>query len=97
MTRDSFCSYKLSMLGNQMIKQYIVQESRRFIRKLWGLFFWAVVFLVLTAACFIEQVAAMLPFEEQLVELAPLSVVALGFVVSCFTQPLHLGAFEDFQ
>ena len=103
MTRDSFCSYKLSMLGNQMIKQYIVQERRRFIRKLWGLFFWAVVFLVLTAACFIEQVVAMLPFEEQLVELAPLFLLfGLLLLLSYFMVLFngynkHLGAQSDLK
>ncbi len=91
MTRDSFCNYKLSMLGRQIIKQYIVQERRRYIRKLWGCVFWFLLFAALTAACFIDEILGRIPYGEYLVELAPLFALFAFLFLMAFILLLQSG------
>lgn len=91
MKRDNFCSYKLSMLGRQMMKQYIVQERRRYIRKLWGAVFWFVLCGSLTAVCFMPSLLAKIPYGEYLVELAPLFALIAFFSLVIFGMLLHSG------
>ena len=91
MTRDNFCSYKLSMLGRQMIKQYIVHERRRYIRKLWGSVFWFALFTGLTLVCFTPSLLARIPYGEYLPELAPFFVLFGLVSLFAFIMLLHSG------
>ena len=91
MKRDNFCSYKLSMLGRQLVKQYIVQERRRYIRKLWGAVFWFVLCGGLTAVCFIPQLLDRIPYGEYLPELAPFFALFAFLALMAFCMLLHSG------
>ncbi len=91
MKHKDYCSYKISMLGRQVIKGHILYERRDLIKKLWGTVIWFLIFAALAVFCFLEESLHLTPYSEYIVDFAALFLMAALLSIIFFIMLLRNG------